>query len=355
MYLLENKLFNSLNNATTTFITALLLFSFFAACSTGPGPIEEYGKELKEVHVNAIIKANDKLVFATANGVFIYKNNLFYEAGLQEYIIGDIVQTGNEEFLAGGYKPPFNHGEKTLFKTTNGGQSWQLHMGDYGGSRNITEVFLLAVHPQDKSILFARNAGNVSRSFNGGKTWESVFGTWDYFMGDVALLKIDPRNPNVIWAGGAGVTGYAQLAKSTDGGDSWKDIQIRERSYRSFSVKAIAIHLNDSKKVIIGTTQGLKKSTDGGKNWHPFPINMAGYTFTRSARSAETLYASGVNAKGTLFFAVTCDFGQTWQMVNIANSPADIHVHDIVSVIENGREVLYFGTSKGVYSYTVEK
>ncbi len=346
---------DSLNNISTTFVTALISCFFLTACSTRPEPIEEYGKQLKDVHVNAIIKANNKLVFATDDGVFIYKNDLYYRAGFQGVKILDVVQVGKNEFICAIDNYEYTKGQKTLFKTTNGGRTWRTHMGNYGGPKHINLVTLLAVHPKDKSILFARGFANVVRSLDGGKTWQSVYLTWDHITGDVALLKIDPRNPNLIWSGGAGADSQPQLAKSVDGGDTWKNIEIMKEEHL-YSVKDIAIHLNDSKKVIIGTTRALKKSIDGGLTWNNLPfMNYNAYCFTRSARHPETLYASGINAEGTLFFAVTKDFGQTWQMVNIENSPADIHVHDMVSVIENGQEMLYFGTSKGVYRYTFEE
>ncbi|MDZ7704111.1 MAG: hypothetical protein U5L04_06465 [Trueperaceae bacterium] len=51
---------------------------------------------------------------------------------------------------------------------------------------------------------------------------------------------------------------------------------------------------------------------------------------------------------------VSSDFGESWQTVEYEDGPTGIRVNDMVSLEVNGREVLYFGTNQGVYSYWFE-
>jgi hypothetical protein len=55
-----------------------------------------------------------------------------------------------------------------------------------------------------------------------------------------------------------------------------------------------------------------------------------------------------------LFFLATNNFGDTWQTIEHPESPANIYVNDMVSVTEDGQEVIYLGTNKGLYSFTVQ-
>lgn len=64
---------------------------------------------------------------------------------------------------------------------------------------------------------------------------------------------------------------------------------------------------------------------------------------THSPRNLLIIYASGSNTTGKLFVLVSADFGDTWQTIEMEDGPTGI------------REVLYFGTNNGVYSYTFGK
>jgi len=119
------------------------------------------------------------------------------------------------------------------------------------------------------------------------------------------------------------------------------------------TIHDLLINPNSSDQVIIGLG-GILKTTDNGESWEAAFNEAAIYTFAHSARNPEIVYASGVNARGQLFFIASGDFGDTWQTVEFESGPTQIRVNDMVSVLENGNEVLYFGTNKGVYSYTFE-
>jgi photosystem II stability/assembly factor-like uncharacterized protein len=335
----------------------LLLTTIFITCSTGTDFSKQWQLEgLKNVEVNHITKAAESsLLLATDTGVFVYKDNHFYQAGLEGKEVVDIVLINPGEMIAG--TGDYLSGPPTLFKTTDGGNSWHPYMGNYGGEKKDIIVSVLAIHPEDKNMLFARGWANVSRSKDGGQTWKSVYGSWDS-IGGAGFLKIDPNYPNVIWAGGASAAGTTHLVKSTDKGNNWK--YIRVFGLTEAGVGDVVVHRSNPNKVLAGLASGFKdgsiirKSIDGGQSWQTVLEEVGVSTFARSARNSEIIYATGRNADLTLFFVITNDFGKVWKWVNMENSPTDIRVFDMVSLLENGKEVLFFGTNKGIYTYTFE-
>lgn len=105
----------------------------------------------------------------------------------------------------------------------------------------------------------------------------------------------------------------------------------------------------------MGLGGGIRKSTNNGETWSTVFDEAGILTLAHSTRNPETVYASGINSQGRLFFNASGDFGDTWQTVEFEDSPDQIHVNDMVSLNEDGAEVLYFATNKGVYSYTFEE
>lgn len=314
---------------------------------------------MQEIYVRGIVQAADgMLLLATTDGVFTYKDGRFKRAGLKGEEIEDIVFIEKYQMLAAIRYPKLE--ANTLFKTTNGGGSWQPHMGNYGGEEGYTYVSELAIHPEKKNILFARGYGNVSRSLDGGQSWKSVHLTWEHFSGGTALLEIDPYRPNIIWAGGATATSDPQLRRSLDGGNNWRYLKTPLENTES-DVTSIATLPSDSSSLLIGMASGfvsgsiIRKSTDGGQTWHTVQDSVFTLTMIQSLDAPETVYASGGNATRTLFFLQTQNFGDSWETIEYKDSPADIRVNDMVAVEENGHEVLYLGTNKGVYSYRFDE
>ncbi|NLS79170.1 MAG: hypothetical protein GXY76_18115 [Chloroflexi bacterium] len=100
-----------------------------------------------------------------------------------------------------------------IAKTTDGGEHWQV-MGVFGrlGDRTVECV---AVHPRDGStILTGVLREGLFKSTDGGKTWQPK-------LEDVAAIRkivYDPRNPNWVYAA---TEGFGVL-RSLDGGETWQ-------------------------------------------------------------------------------------------------------------------------------------
>lgn len=342
---------------------AIIIAVFVGSCGTDALQVsgEWQFEGLEEVAINKIIPSAhaDRLILATDDGVFIYEEGQFTPAGLQSETVVDIAVICEDEMLAGIRTPTMSGGEDSLFKTTDEGASWQVHMGNFGGKEGKhTSVNALAVHPDNPQHLLARGWLNVTRSMDGGQTWESLYQEWEWFGMNASLLKIDPNNPDIIWAGGAGVTLSPYIIRTTDGGDTWEnflfELQIFEVGFES-TAYSIAIRSGRSSHLLLGLGVGVFRSTDLGESWESVFDEAAVMTLAHSPRSSRTVYASGVNADRTLFVLATPDFGSTWQTIKMADSPSDIGVNHMVSIEHNGREVLYLGTDRGLYSYRISE
>jgi photosystem II stability/assembly factor-like uncharacterized protein len=125
-----------------------------------------------------------------------------------------------------------------MYKSTDAGKTW-THIG----LEDTHHIRRVAVHPHDPNTVFVAAIGHfygpnpergVFRSTDGGKSWKKVL-----FRNEnvgAAEVVIDPTNPKVVYAGlwntrrppwfvyaptnGPG----GGLFKSTDGGDSWKEL-----------------------------------------------------------------------------------------------------------------------------------
>jgi len=124
-----------------------------------------------------------------------------------------------------------------IYKSTDGGISWQS-----AGLEKTQHVGRIIVHPTNPNIVYVAAVGatwgpngdrGLYKTTDGGKTWElSKFVSENAGFIDVAM---DPRDPNVLYAASwersrgpyflkSGGPGSA-LWKTTDGGRSWKEIK----------------------------------------------------------------------------------------------------------------------------------
>jgi photosystem II stability/assembly factor-like uncharacterized protein len=169
-----------------------------------------------------------------------------------------------------------------VYKSTDAGKTW-MHLG-LDDTRHIAR---LAVDPRDSNVVFIAAMGHaygpntergVFKSVDGGKTWKKVLYK-DENTGATDLV-IDPSNAHVIYAamyqarrspwgfesGGPG----SGLYKSTDGGDTWKQLTGHGLPSGNLGRIGVAISGADSNRVyalIEAKEGGLYRSDDGGDTW----------------------------------------------------------------------------------------
>ena len=142
---------------------------------------------------------------------------------------------------------PIYFGTTTLYKTSDGGASWnQTHINGF--------VLALAIDPANPARLYGGRgrSGGVIKSTDGGKSW---VGTALKDV-DVSALVLDPTNSNVLYAGTSvpQPDGTPGMFKSTDGGATWSAFND---GLRSLDIRALAVSSDGSGTVYVGTPGGV--------------------------------------------------------------------------------------------------
>lgn len=256
---------------------------------------------------------------------------------------------------------PFERNNKRgLYKTVNGGQSWQqvLFVAEQSG------VIDLEMAPNDPKVLYAavwdriRNNRESVVSGDNARIWKTTDGgaTWNKLGGGLPEgdqsrigLSIDPLNGNRILASYAGSDlSFRGIYETTNGGLSWTQNQgtgfdtyfqsnfawyfgkIRINPFNPNDIWALGVYtlrstdggrswdvgvgfdqnvhadhhdmcFLDAQTMLLATDGGLYKSTDNGQNWHK-QENIPTTQFYRVAHNPNQpeKYYGGAQDNGTV-------------------------------------------------------
>ena len=158
----------------------------------------------------------------------------------------------------------------------------------------------LATDPSDSQILYAAGYGALSKSVNGGVSWDSI----GISGRSVYSVAADPAHIRTIYAG----TDRGVFI-SQNGGGSWSALKGPIEA----SVKWLHLdQTNNSQIIYAGTPSGIFKSVDGGDSWVTLAATMNIVTFTIDKNDSRIIYAlidgSGIFKSG--------DGGDSWTAVN---------------------------------------
>jgi photosystem II stability/assembly factor-like uncharacterized protein len=218
------------------------------------------------------------------------------------------------------------------------------------GARNIGSaamsgrVAAIAAVKEDGrlTVYIGAASGGIWKSINGGTTYKPVFDKES--VQSIGAIAIDPQSPKTIWAG----TGEAWtrnsvsigngIYKSTDGGDSWTNMGLKN----SERISRILIDPKDKSTVYAcvpgklwsdSEERGVYKTTDGGKTWSKIlkgaNLSTGCSMISMSSQDSKVLFAAmwdfrrkgwtfrsgGENstaASGSGFFQ-TADGGASWK------------------------------------------
>jgi photosystem II stability/assembly factor-like uncharacterized protein len=168
-----------------------------------------------------------------------------------------------------------------IYKSVDAGKNWKNV-----GLKDSRAIGKLIIHPRNPDIVFVAALGHpygpnlergIFRTTDGGKTWQKVLFV-DQNTGGVDVA-FDPHNPHILFAamwqvrrqpwrldsGGSG----SGLYRSIDGGDTWKKLDGEGLPEGPLGKIGVAVAANSDRiyALIEAKQGGLYRSDDGGDKW----------------------------------------------------------------------------------------
>ena len=161
---------------------------------------------------------------------------------------------------------PFLAGDGSLYKSLDGGRSWQPLF------RQLS-VFAIAVHPTDGRTVWVGTpterffgTPGLLRSRDGGMTFEEIWGErGELNFLEATAIAIDPGDPRRVYAivrdRFSFPTAY-QFVWSDNDGERWFGA-----GFTATPLTAVAVDPGDSRRILVGAAPGVFLSVDGGSSF----------------------------------------------------------------------------------------
>jgi photosystem II stability/assembly factor-like uncharacterized protein len=151
-----------------------------------------------------------------------------------------------------------------LMKSIDGGATWKkLEKGLPGRAEGLGRIgFCIAPSKPQRmyAVVYASKEAGVYRSDDAGESWYLLsrdYRLWDR-GDDFAEIKVDPKNPDIIYDANVVVW------KSTDGGKNWKGFK---GAPGGDDYHRLWINPENTKIMLLCSDQGAGVSVNGGETW----------------------------------------------------------------------------------------
>lgn len=184
-------------------------------------------------------------------------------------------------------------------------------------------VTALAVDPRDRNVVYAGGAeGGIWKSIDGGSTWIPL--TDSQASLSTGTIALDPSHPDVIYVGTGEANdngdsyGGAGILKSSNGGASWTSYP---GPFVGQSIAQIAVSPTNSNVVLAGGSTRLYRSADGGATWTAVLAGsqVSAVLFATEGKTALAAVGNVYGGAGSGIYKST-DAGVTWTKLTGAAS-----------------------------------
>ena len=224
--------------------------------------------------------------------------------------------------------------ERGVFRTTDGGRSWKkvLFLNDSTGAMDLTidptnPRILLASMWKFQRMPWGMNAGGgrsgLWKTTDGGDTWKEISfnpGIPAKPLGKIGI-SISPANPRRIYASIEAPDSAGGIFRSDDGGDTWQRTSDDQKwSVRAWYYSAVTADPTDENTVYVMNLQ-VWRSVDGGKTFSMVRVPH-GDTHIMWVDPKDSRRLINGNDGGA---TVSYDYGATWS--SIYNQPTAQFYH----------------------------
>ena len=213
-------------------------------------------------------------------------------------------------------------GDRGLYKTTDGGESWEqiLSIDKYTGvnefvvdPRNFDNI-VASSYQRRRHVWVLINGGpgsGIHKTTDGGKTWKEIkTGLPKDHMGRIGLAGA-PSNPDMIYAIIEAQKDQQGVFRSTDFGQSWKKQSSYMTNSPQYYNELVVDPYNAERLYSLNTFTNI--SEDGGKSWKPLSLkfrHVDDHALWIDPDNTDHLYIGG---DGGIY--ESWDRGQTWRHV----------------------------------------
>ncbi|MFP3942129.1 MAG: WD40/YVTN/BNR-like repeat-containing protein, partial [Thermoanaerobaculia bacterium] len=250
-----------------------------------------------------------------------------------------------------------------VYRSRDGGASWE-HLG----LEDSEHIGSISIDPRDSDVVYVAAQGplwsaggerGLYKTTDGGESWEKLLGDEEYTGVNEAVMN--PEDPDVLYAathqryrnvaalidGGPG----SGIHKTTDGGETWREL-TKGLPQEDMGRIGLALSPQDP-DVVYATIElarregGFYRSTDGGASWEKRNDYISGGT---GPHYYQELYASP-HQKDRVYQAdvrmqVTHDGGKTFESADGQNKHSDNHA---LAFVPDDPDYLLAGTDGGLY------
>lgn len=250
-----------------------------------------------------------------------------------------------------------------IYRSDDGGKKWQNM-----GLKESEHISRIIVHPDNSDVIWVAAQGplwnkggerGLYMSTDGGQSWEKTLGD-DEWVG-VTDLVIDPRDPSVLyaatWQRHRNVAAYmgggpgSGLHRSTDGGRTWTALT---QGIPTSNLGKIGLAISPQNPDVIYAaieldliTGGIFMSTDRGASWQKMSDAVSGAT---GPHYYQELYASP-HFEGTIYLMdvrvqVSYDHGKTFSRMSERDKHSDNHA---IAFRMDDPNYILMGTDGGLF------